>query len=100
MVEDLEYVLLTDIMHLFNIREDYCVAAISNFSDADIEWVEEGLDQHLLPDSAWKDGEYSSGKYVLKSIFNEWRTCEAHLPSEEEHAAVTNRLGLADMGKF
>ena len=100
MVDDLDYVLLTDIMHLFNIREDYCLAVISSFSEADMNWVEEGSDQHLLVDSAWKDSEYRSGNDVMKSIFDEWRTCEAQLPSDEEHAAATNRLGLADMGKF
>ena len=100
MVDDLDYVLLTDIMHLFNIREDYCLAVISSFSEADMNWVEEGSDQHLLVDSAWKDSEYRSGNDVIKSIFDEWRTCEAQLPSDKEHAAATNRLGLADMGKF
>ena len=47
-----------------------------------------------------KDGEYRSGKEILKDIFYQWSTCEANLPSEEEHVAATNRLGLVDMGKF
>lgn len=100
MVDNHDFVLLTDIMHLFNIREDYCLAAISSYSEADMNWVVDDLDQHLLVDSAVKDSEYRSGKEILKGIFDEWSTCEAQLPSEEEHSAATNRLGLADMGKF
>lgn len=100
MVGDLHYVLLTDIMHLFNIREDYCLSAISSYSEADMNWVEEGQDHHLLADSAWKDSEYRTGKDIIKSIFDEWGMCEAQLPSEEEHADATHRLGLAYMGKF
>ena len=46
-----------------------------------------------------KDSEYRS-KEILKEIFDKWSTCEAQFPSEEEHAAATNRLGFADMGKF
>ncbi len=100
MMENHDFVLLVDIMHSFNIREDYCLAAIANFSEADKNWVEDDLDQHLLVDSAWKDSEYKSGKDVIKSIFDDWKTCAASLPSDEEHTATTNRIGLADMGKF
>ena len=100
MVDNIDFVLLTDIMHEFNIREDYCLAAISSFSEADMNWMEEDLDHHLQVDSAVKDSEYRSSKEKLKEIFDEWSTCEAQLPLKEEHAAATNRLGLADMGKF
>lgn len=60
----------------------------------------EDLDHHLQVDSVVKDSEYMSGKEILKEIFDEWSTCEAQFPSEKEHAAATNRLGLAVMGKF
>ena len=65
-------------MHEFNIREDYCLlAAISSFSEAEMNWMEEDLDHHLQVDSAVKDSEYKSDKEILKEIFDEWSTCEA-----------------------
>lgn len=45
-----DYVLLTDIMHCFNICEDFYFAILSNYSEADMDFVEEGLDEHLLVD--------------------------------------------------
>ena len=101
MLKDLNYVLLIDIMHVFGLREDYCLSAISSFCEADMDWVEDGTDQHLLVDSAVKDNEYKSGKDIIKAVFDEWNnTCEGQLPSEREHAAATESLGLTNMGKF
>ena len=100
LMENHDFVLLIDNMHSSNIHEDYCVAAIANFSKLEKNWVEDDLDQHLLVDSAWKDSEYKSGNCIIKSIFDEWKTCEASLPSDEEHTTTTNRIGLADFGKF
>ena len=52
-------------------------------------------------DSAVKDNEYKSGKDIIKAVFYEWNnTCEGQLPSEREHAAATESLGLTNMGKF
>ena len=65
-----------------------------------MNWMEEDLDHHLQVDSVVKDSEYRSGKQIIKEFFDEWSTCEAQFPLEEEHAAATNKLGLADMGKF
>ena len=70
------------------------------YSEADMNWVVEDLDHHRQVDSIVKDSEYRSGKEILKKFSDKWSTCEAQLPSEEEHAAATNRLGLVDMGKF
>ena len=57
MVDNIDFVLLTDIMHEFNIHEDYCLAAISSFSEADMNWMEEDLDHHLQVDSADSEGQ-------------------------------------------
>ncbi|MCO5556445.1 hypothetical protein L7F22_009994 [Adiantum nelumboides] len=99
--ENLDFVLLIDIMHSFNIREDYCLVAIANFSELEKDFVEDDdLDQFLLLDSAWKDTEYRSGNCVIKTVFDEWKTCEASLPSDEEHTTTTKRIGFEDFGKF
>ena len=100
MVDNNDFVLLSDIMHLFNIREDYYLAAVASCSKADSNWVDADIDKHCLVDSAVKDSEYRSGKEILKEIFEEWNTHEAQMPSEEEHSAAMNILGLTDMGKF
>ncbi|MCO5551379.1 hypothetical protein L7F22_004881 [Adiantum nelumboides] len=99
--ENLDFVLLIDIMHSFNIHEDYCLAAIANFSELQKDFVEDDdLDQFLLVDFASKDTEYRSGNCVIKIVFDEWKTCEASLPSDEEHTTTTKRIGFEDFGKF
>ena len=60
-------------------------------------WVEEGVDRHLLVDSAIQDTEYKPGKEILKEIFDEARIYEGELPSEEEMAVIEERLGIAEM---
>ena len=64
MINQADFVLLTDIMHHFDIREDYSLAAIANWCEADMDWVEEGVDRHLLVDSAIQDHEYKTGKEI------------------------------------
>lgn len=100
LIENLDFVLLIDIMHSFNIREDYCLAAIASFSELEKDFVEDDLDHFLLDDSAWKDSEFRPGTCIIKSVFDEWKTCEASLPSDEEHTATTKRLGFEYFGKF
>lgn len=95
-----EFILLNDIMHLFNIREDYCLAALAAFSKADEGWVEGGVDKYLLVDSKVQDSEFIPGNQVLKDMFDEAKAGESQLPSEVESTAIVERLGLADMGRF
>lgn len=62
MGEDSDFVLLSDIMRGLNIREDYCLAALSHLSEADRDFVKEEGDKHMLADSAMQDTEYKPGK--------------------------------------
>ena len=100
MIDQTDFVFLTDMMHHFDIREDYCLAAILNFCEADMDWVEEGVDRHLLVDSAIQDHEYKTGKEILKEIFDEARIYEGELASKEEMAVIEERLSIAEMGRF
>ena len=100
MIDQVDLVLLTDIMHHFNIRKDYCLAMIANWCKADMDWVVEGVDRHLLVDSAIQDHEYKTGKEILKEIFEEARIYEGELASKEEMAVIEERLGIAEMGRF
>ena len=65
-----------------------------------MDLVQKGLDKHLLADSAVKDLEYVTGKQLLVNMFDEAKTSSNKLPSKEDHDAIAERLGLADMGKF
>ena len=51
MAGDIDYIILTDIMHELNIQEDYCLAVIANFFKADMGFVDDEVDQHLLVDT-------------------------------------------------
>ncbi|MCO5562817.1 hypothetical protein L7F22_016451 [Adiantum nelumboides] len=55
MVRDSHYILLTDIMHELNIREDYCLVAIVNFCESNIGFVDDEVNQHLIEDTAVHD---------------------------------------------
>ena len=100
MINQADFVLLTDIMHHFDIREDYSLAAIANWCEADMDWVEEGVDHHLLVDSAIQDHEYKTGEEILKEIFDEASIYEGELASEEEVAVIEERLGIVEMERF
>ncbi|MCO5600509.1 hypothetical protein L7F22_054622, partial [Adiantum nelumboides] len=69
-IGDLHYVMLNDIMELFDLREDYCLAIVA---------------QNLKEEDAIIDPEQN--KY------------ETTLPTEEEFKAVQERLGITDMGR-
>ena len=76
------------------------MVTIANWCEADMDWVEEGVDHHLLVDSAIQEHEYKTGKEILKEIFDEARIYEGELASKEEVAVIEERLGIVEMGRF
>ena len=53
-----------------------------------------------LHDSAVQDTDYKSDKEILKEIFDEARTYETQLPSNEEVVAMADSLGLDRYGQI
>ena len=69
-VGDSEYILLTNIQHVFNLREDHCIAFIAQNLEADDNFVDDdGIDKYLLVDSCVKDTEFLFGATTLKMIY-------------------------------
>ena len=81
-------------------REDYCLAALAEYSDADIGFVADEEDKYLLADSKVKEGEFKPGEQLLAEFFVEAKSQESQFPLEMETAQVAEHLGLSDMGRI
>ncbi|MCO5551307.1 hypothetical protein L7F22_004807 [Adiantum nelumboides] len=99
MAKDSHYILLKDIMHGLNIHEDYCLAAIANFCESDIGFVDNEVDQHLIADTAIHDSQFTSGWQLVKDTFNEAKSGESNFPIDEQFKLTTKQLGLENMGR-
>ncbi|MCO5550422.1 hypothetical protein L7F22_003908 [Adiantum nelumboides] len=91
------YILLTDRMHELNIREDYCLAAIADFCEADMGFVADDVD-HLQVDTDAHDTELIPGEKLLEDAFHEAKAGEAELPTDEQLQMTTAQLRLEGMG--
>ncbi|MCO5597591.1 hypothetical protein L7F22_051670 [Adiantum nelumboides] len=98
MAGDSHYILLTNIMHELNIREDYCLDAIANFCESDIGCVDDEVDQHLIADTGVHDSQFISKWQLMKDTFNE-ANGESNLPTNEQFKSTTKQLGLENMGR-
>ena len=100
MYNGLDYVLMSDVQHHFNICEDYYLAALAQYCEANKDFVENMCDECLLMDTDCDEAKYKSGRAILQSIFNEARAYEWNLPtSKEEFNAALHQSGLENMGK-
>lgn len=98
-VGDLHYILLTDIQHVFNMREDQCLATIAHSLEADKDFVDPELDKYMLVDSHVHDFEFHSAATTLAMIYSDAMKYEQTLPSEEEFHEAQERLNIVDMGR-
>ena len=100
-VGDLEYILLTDIQHVFNLREDHCIAFIAQNLEVDDNFVnDDGIDKYLLVDNHVKDTEFLSVIATLKMIYADALKYEGKDAIEEELQEARERLNITDMGEF
>ena len=91
---------MSDVQHHFKICEEYCLAALAQYCEADKYFVENMCDKYLLMDMDCDEAKYKSGRAILQSVFNEARAYERNLPaSKEEFNATLHQLGLENMGK-
>lgn len=99
MHDGFHYVLMSDVTHHFNIREDYCLAALAQFCQADHDFVEHICDKYLLIDSNCDEASYQGGRDILEKILAEAKRYERALPLAEEFDEALRRLGLEHMGR-
>ena len=100
-VGDTEYILLTDIQHVFKLREDHCIAFIAQNLEADDNFVDDdGIDKYLLVDSHVKDTEFLSAAETLKMIYADALKYEGKDAMEEELQEARERLNITNMGQF
>ena len=84
-VGDSEYILLTDIQQVFNLREDHCIAFIAQNLEADDNFVDDdGIDKCLLVDSHVKNREFLFAATTLKMIYCDALKYEGKDAIEEE----------------
>ncbi|MCO5563276.1 hypothetical protein L7F22_016914 [Adiantum nelumboides] len=68
MAGNTHYVLLTNIMHELNIWEDCYLAAIVNFCEADMGFMnDDEVDQHLIADTTVHDSQFTSRPVALRA---------------------------------
>jgi len=96
---DKQYVLITDLQNVFNIREDYCLAIIAQNLEQDKNFIDPEMSKFSLIDSAVKDTEFMNAAQALAMIFADAKQYEETLPTEEEFLAMQARLGLTEMGR-
>ena len=84
-VGDSEYILLTDIQHVFNLRENHCIAFIAQNLEADDNFVDDdGIDKYLQVDNHVKDTEFLSDVATLKMIYADALKYEGKEATEEK----------------
>ena len=100
-VGDSEYILLTDIQHVFNLREDHCIAFIAQNLEANDNFVDDdGIDKYLLVDSHVKDTEFLFAAATLKMIYADALKYEGKEATEEELQEARKRLNITNMVEF
>ncbi|MCO5552116.1 hypothetical protein L7F22_005626 [Adiantum nelumboides] len=93
------YILLTDIMTELNIREDYCLAAIVNFCESDMGFLDDGVDQHLIANTAVHDSQFTLGWQLIK-IHSMKRSPKSQICQQMSSLnRTTKQLSLENMGR-
>ena len=96
---DKQYILVTDLQNVFNIREDYCLAVIAQNHEEHEIFLDDTVNKYALVDSSVKDSEYIDGKRALSMIFADARRYEETLPTEEEFKALQEQMGISGLGR-
>ncbi|MCO5555018.1 hypothetical protein L7F22_008557 [Adiantum nelumboides] len=98
-IGDLHYVMLNDIMELFDLREDYYLAIVAQNLEEDDAIIDPEQDKYSVIDAHVSEDEFVDLARALAMIYNDVARYETTLPTEEEFKAVQERLGITDMGR-
>ena len=78
-----KYVILTDIMTIFDLREDYCLALIAQNFEEDDKFLNKEVDtKYLQIDSRSAETEFKAPAETLQMIYQDALHYEATLPTE------------------
>lgn len=70
-IDGKNYVLLTDIQTLFNIRQDYALAILAQNLEEDAQFLDAEDDKYILMDSNVRDSEFCSNSRALETIMKD-----------------------------
>ncbi|MCO5582143.1 hypothetical protein L7F22_036033 [Adiantum nelumboides] len=66
----------------------------------DRHWIlDDEVDQHLIADTAVHDSQFTSRWQLMKDTFNEAKSGESNLPTNEQFQSTTKQLGLENMDR-
>ncbi|MCO5606329.1 hypothetical protein L7F22_060516, partial [Adiantum nelumboides] len=87
-IGDCHYVMLNDIMELFDLREDYCLAIVAQNLQKDCSTIDPNDDKYSIMDAHVKMGvtmgEFFKSIEALTMIFRDAAACAPMLPTESE----------------
>lgn len=97
-INEKDFVLLNDIQHLFDLREDYALAILAEWSENDKDFIDFQPCPFALLDTQVENfiDSASAGKHVLDIVT---RYDKQGLPTEEEFQQIQKRLKIDHMGK-
>ena len=91
-----KYVLMTDIQHVFYLREDYCLAIIAQSLEDNDGFIDLEFDQDYFGiDSNVSDTDFHPALEIIAKMFRDAEEYERNLPIEEEFLARQSRLNLS-----
>ena len=87
---------MTDIQHVFDLREDYCLAIIAQSLEDNDGFIDPEFDQDYFGiDSNVSDTEFRPASDILAKLFRDAEEYERNLPTEEEFLARQSQLNLS-----
>ncbi|MCO5551940.1 hypothetical protein L7F22_005447, partial [Adiantum nelumboides] len=98
-IGDHHYVILNDIMELFDLREDYCLAIVAQNLQEDRNTINLGNDKYSVMDAYVVTGDFIKPTEALAMIYGDAAACAATLPTESKFKDVQERLGITKMGR-
>lgn len=94
---DMEYVLLNDIQHLFDLREDFALAILANWGEFDDGFVDSGPCPLAILDTEGDNFiEKEEASLLCIQMIDEFE--KFGLPNDEEFKHLQETLGISDMG--
>ncbi|MCO5586883.1 hypothetical protein L7F22_040828 [Adiantum nelumboides] len=98
-IDDHHYVILNDIMELFDLREDYCLAIAAHNLEEDCNIINLDDDKYSVMDAHVIADDFIKPTKALAMIYKDVAACAATLPTEFEFKEVQDRLGITEMGR-
>ncbi|MCO5578255.1 hypothetical protein L7F22_032094, partial [Adiantum nelumboides] len=83
-IGDHHYVMLNDIMELFDSRENYCLAIVAQNLQEDCSIIDPDDEKYFVMDAHVAVGEFIEPTEALVMIYKDAAACAAMLPTESK----------------